>query len=354
MLHQLAHLARSDSGTSRWSLLDQITDLFLHGVEHHTDQVTVLYADIVLNLLESIEEPSRVEYSQKIADSEYIPRPVVRQLAHDEIAVAVHVLARSPVLNDEDLLSVVENQSQRHLLAVSQRESIAEPVTDALVEKGDLTVVRTVSANAGARFSADGIVQLALRTVDDSIVRGNVLRRGDIRDQVMDRIEPLVSEDTAERLRAIMDDADDESIVQIAQTAEVKLAKRAHNESQRSQVLELVDEIGKGDCSVDEAVEQLCSANQFSSVILLVSELSGVPEAIVSNAMFKTINEPAAILLRAIGADEAAFEAVQTIRARRLRLRDSHIEAGMETFQRITPESARDSVRRLQARQANS
>src|SRR6267142_813770 len=46
-----------------------------------------------------------------------------------------------------------ETKSQAHLLAISSRPGIAEPVTNVLVRRGDQTVARRVAENRGARLS---------------------------------------------------------------------------------------------------------------------------------------------------------------------------------------------------------
>ena len=55
--------------------------------------------------------------------------------------------------------SLVENaktKSQEHLLAITKRKSLAETVTDVLVERGDRDVALSVAQNAGAKFSETG------------------------------------------------------------------------------------------------------------------------------------------------------------------------------------------------------
>ena len=52
-----------------------------------------------------------------------------------------------------DLVAIARTKSQAHLLAISSRPGIAEPVTDVLVRRGDQAVARSVADNQGARLS---------------------------------------------------------------------------------------------------------------------------------------------------------------------------------------------------------
>ena len=71
------------------------------------------------------------------------PVEVVRRLAKDDdIAVAGPVLPQSRRLAEADLVDIARTKSQAHLLAISGRAGIAEPVTDVLVRRGDREVVR--------------------------------------------------------------------------------------------------------------------------------------------------------------------------------------------------------------------
>src|ERR687888_282456 len=65
----------------------------------------------------------------------------------DEIEVAGPVLRESERLDNEALVANASTKSQAHLLAISQRRSIAENVTDVLVRRGNQEVVNSVARN---------------------------------------------------------------------------------------------------------------------------------------------------------------------------------------------------------------
>ena len=75
-----------------------------------------------------------------------------------------HILRHSTRLDTETLVSIARSESQQHLLAISKREVIAEPVTDVLLVTGNQDVLHSLAGNAGARFSQFGFLQMIERS----------------------------------------------------------------------------------------------------------------------------------------------------------------------------------------------
>ena len=94
--------------------------------------------------------------------------------------VAGPVLQYSERLEDPDLLDVARSKSQGHLLAISNRNQIAEMITDVLVRRGDREVVRNVAENKGALFSHAGFSILIRKADRDGILAEKVGQRADI------------------------------------------------------------------------------------------------------------------------------------------------------------------------------
>jgi uncharacterized protein (DUF2336 family) len=95
----------------------------------------------------------------------------LRSLAHDEIVVARPILSRSERLTDDDLMAVAVAKGRDHMLAISERRFLTEPVTDFLVSRGDRVVVHAVAGNPGARFPEGGITKLIDKARADEACR---------------------------------------------------------------------------------------------------------------------------------------------------------------------------------------
>lgn len=151
-LPDLILLAQEPSSEKRRALLRELTTHFF-GDAPRSAAEDQLYDDVLTGLTFEMETAVRAELSARFALSPTAPRGLIRRLASDEMAVAEAVLRSSPVLTDEDLLGVVRSRSQAHLRAVSERATVSEAVSDAIVERGDDETLGTLLRNDGARLS---------------------------------------------------------------------------------------------------------------------------------------------------------------------------------------------------------
>ena len=93
------------------------------------------------------------------------PPGVIRTLAFDDsIDVAGPVLANSTRIDNAALVENARTKSQDHLLAISRRPTLAETVTDVLVERGNRDVALSTARNSGAKFSETGYIRLVKRS----------------------------------------------------------------------------------------------------------------------------------------------------------------------------------------------
>ena len=76
-------------------------------------------------------------------------------------------------MNSITLISdIAKSKGQNHLLAISERASLSEAVTDVLVDRGDTHVHHALAKNSGARFSESGFAAL-VTDVETAMSRGN-------------------------------------------------------------------------------------------------------------------------------------------------------------------------------------
>src|SRR5258705_3532944 len=145
-------LAQSDIGR-RAETFRRVTDLFVPGSGKFSGEQIALFDDVMSRLLEQIELSARAAFGKRLAMIPDAPLRVIRGLAlDDEIEVAGPVLAHSERLDDPILVESATTKSQDHLLAISRRKTLAEPVTDVLVERGNREVAVSTAGNMGARF----------------------------------------------------------------------------------------------------------------------------------------------------------------------------------------------------------
>lgn len=184
----------------RLASLRQVTDLFMRDAEALSDAQVELFDIVIARLAAAIETRARAELAERLAEAPNAPRGVLRSLAHDEIVVARPILSRSEGLTDDDLVAVAVAKGRDHMLAISEREVLNEPVTDYLVSRGDRVVVYAVAGNPGARFTEGSIAKLVDRSRADDALQTLLSQRTDLPDAHMRQLVVIAKEAARRRL----------------------------------------------------------------------------------------------------------------------------------------------------------
>src|SRR5262245_26123827 len=138
------------SSQRRDVVLGRLVDLFVRNVDDFSEAQIDAFDDVLTQLISEIETNALAELGKRLAVIDNAPPKLMGCLAaHEEISVAGPVLARAERLGDATLLDIAEHRSQAHLLAISVRASLSEPVTDVLVNRGNSDVIHSVVVNAG-------------------------------------------------------------------------------------------------------------------------------------------------------------------------------------------------------------
>ena len=181
LIAELEGAVQGGSSERRVRMLRQVTDLFLSDADRLNEKQIGVFDDVLVCLIERVEARTLAQLSVKLSDTGCAPKEVVRQLAfHEEAAVAVPVLAKSNRLSDADLIEIARTRGQRHLLAISGRSSLAAPLTDVLLKRGDSSVSLALAKNSGARFSQAGYSSLVERAERDDTLAEKLGLRLDI------------------------------------------------------------------------------------------------------------------------------------------------------------------------------
>lgn len=140
-----------------------------------------IFGEVIGRLSDAIEVAARARLAESLANSAHAPMNVVKKLAFDySIDVAGPILEHCDRLDAKTLIQNIRTRGQSHLLAISKRKSISTDVTDELVTRGNGEVLRSVTANDGARFSNFGFLHAIRRSTDDSILAESLGVRKDI------------------------------------------------------------------------------------------------------------------------------------------------------------------------------
>jgi uncharacterized protein (DUF2336 family) len=181
LIDELENALASGTDAHRVEMLTRITDLFLAGASRYSDVQINLFDEVITKLTTAIESKARARLAVRLADTAHAPVGVIRRLAaDDDIEVARPVLKGSKRLDDAELVAAAQSKGQPHLLAISERATLSEAVTEVLVTRGDREVAHSVAKNAGARFSDAGFRILVKRSANDEGLAVQVGARRDL------------------------------------------------------------------------------------------------------------------------------------------------------------------------------
>lgn len=116
-----------------------------------------LAADILVGLLRTSSLELRRRCAQGLTRIADAPKALLRYLARDEISVAGPMLENGAGFDDSDLIATIRAGISAHWIAIARRRGLTEPVTDALIQTGDVAVIEVVLRNQFARISSQGI-----------------------------------------------------------------------------------------------------------------------------------------------------------------------------------------------------
>lgn len=156
--------------------------------------------DIIRIMAKDVEVTVRSALSKSLRRATRLPHDVALFLANDVEAVALPILANSLVLTDEDLIDVVRRGSAVKQAAIAGRPDVSEPVSAALVTRGDETAVTVLMRNAGARISEQTLSQAIDRFAHSDAVKESIARRETLPITITERLIVLVSDRLREYL----------------------------------------------------------------------------------------------------------------------------------------------------------
>lgn len=184
-------LARSRDPSDRERLLSGIIDLCeagrARGEPTHPD-IQALLNSIFMTLVVEAERDIRRRLSERLADAEWAPPALVNIMALDEIEIARPIIARSPVLQDHDLIRLLVQATLEHQIEIARRPHLRAPVVEAIISQNEPAVLTALASNDSAEVSPDAMRRLVDRSRDVVALRSPLARH------------PKLSSDLAEQL----------------------------------------------------------------------------------------------------------------------------------------------------------
>jgi uncharacterized protein (DUF2336 family) len=155
-------------------------------------------------ILEMLASDTAILVRQALAvtlrNSPKLPREIALRLAKDVDLVAVPVLKNSPMLTEEDLVELVLAGSESKQVAIAERATLSEGLTEVIALYGSKAAVETAAANDGAAFSDDAYAGVLKRFEHDNGVKGALISRSTLPLHVTEKLIAMVTGELFDRL----------------------------------------------------------------------------------------------------------------------------------------------------------
>ena len=188
----VARLLAEPSASARAELADKLASEWT--ARQLTEAELQIAHDIVRIMAKDVELAVRRALSQSLRRARHLPHDVALRLASDVEAVALPILADSPVLTDADLVDLVRHGSAQKQETIAGRAGVSEPVADALVTEGSETAVAALMGNARARIAEASLATAIDRFADSDRVKASMVHRADLPVTIAERLVVMVSD----------------------------------------------------------------------------------------------------------------------------------------------------------------
>jgi uncharacterized protein (DUF2336 family) len=345
LIADLETAIQNGSKSERIDTLRRITDLFLSTQDRLNDDQIDVFDEVIGHLVRRMEARALAELSERLSPVDNAPVGVIRTLAHDdEIAVAGPVLLNSTRLTNTDLVEIASTKGQQHLLAISGRPALAEPVTDVLIQRGDRQVHRSLASSPDARFSEDGMTRLVKHAeADDSLTERlglrldlpvHLLRQllAKARDIVLEKLLAIAPPERRNDISKVLRSIDRDVLSALPQLPDFDLARRVVH---KMQVEGELDEL---------ALVQFVKRSCYAETIMTVAQLCATPHEIIDRIAQSERREAMIIPCRAAGLGWSTVRSLLQFISRG-RIAPDELESLKADYAKLSPPTAQRVLR---------
>ena len=158
-LADVINLKNNPSRESRLLVAEKICDQF--NARQLTEEENIVVAEIFRLLAKDVEVVIRQAMAEKLKYNSRLPEDIAFMLANDVMQVALPVLQFSPVLSENDLVTIVRGSKElAKLLAITKRDVLTPPVSRELLNKKQIILSESVLRNKGAFVATEDLQKI--------------------------------------------------------------------------------------------------------------------------------------------------------------------------------------------------
>jgi uncharacterized protein (DUF2336 family) len=348
-LRDLDEAISRGSAESRSRALWHATDLLIAG--SYSDEEVQTFGEVIGRLAEEIEVAARAQLARRMARFDSAPINIIHKLAFDDsIDVAGPVLRESERLDDEALVANAKTKSQPHLLAISERKSLGETVTDVLVARGNWDVVNSVANNNGARFSDFGFLHMIKRAEGDSILAEQLGLRQDISRHLFQQLIAKASDDVRKRLeteRPEMVEQIQSSVTEITGALQSKFGPVSRSYFVAKRLVTQQHQLGNLN---ENSIAGYAQAHKFDEVTIGLSLLCALPSDVIERALLDKNREMLLVLTKALDFSWSSTMSLLFLGAKDHRITAHELKETETEYGRLNAETSRSVLKFYQTR----
>jgi uncharacterized protein (DUF2336 family) len=353
LIAELEDALKDGSSERRVETLRRITDLFLNDADRLNEQQVRVFDDVLVHLIQRIETKALIQLSTCLAPVDNAPTEVVRHLAHDdEIMVARPVLSQSKRLTDDDLVKIAEVKSQGHLLAISARGSLNEPVTDVLVRRGDLQVTHKLADNSGARFSETGFAKLVKNGEKDESLAEKLGVRLDIPLRLLRELLLRATDAVRARLLAAAPAEAQDRIQSALASIANEIGQEATGPRDFVSAAQLVQDINRSGNLNESTLMEFARAHRYEEVVVALSLLCSAPAQLIERLIKSIRPDGLIVACKAAGLKWPAVSVILENRFTHHSIPNDELDNAKSSFFALSQPTAQRTLRFWKARMA--
>ena len=200
-------LARDSDAGVRTGLARKIAKLAPDLPQERLDQIERMTLDILETLARDQTTAVRQILAEELHNVATAPTSVVTLLARDvEVSVCGPVLRNSPILNDDDLLSIIlEGTPDGALAAIADRAHVGPQVADAIAISDDAAAIAVLLANPSAQIREETLDRIIDRAPQHEPWHAPLVRRPQLSARAAVRLASFVADTLLTVLQARTD-----------------------------------------------------------------------------------------------------------------------------------------------------
>lgn len=147
-------------GRARFTLLRRLIDTVAMPASRISVQDRLMAGDILLDMLFEAGDDERILCAKRLKMTVEAPRRLMRYLAQCKFEIAKVLLEENMSFDASDLCDLVNSTGLEHQLVIAARKDVTVVVSEALIDAGEVSVLRILLNNPKAQISESGMDKL--------------------------------------------------------------------------------------------------------------------------------------------------------------------------------------------------